>query len=154
MWMIDFVADADLIAASVMGEAMPSTSHVHLTNSSGDGISIVQARILDDSTLVHVPNSDTKTDIPAEQQVVAPMESVSISELENVTCTDDGADNDDEHVTHDQALGILEQKPVQEQQISTDGEGGINVVNNDMQHANVDQEINVSSGGNKNKHGG
>ena len=45
-------------------------------------------------------------------------------ELENVTCTDDGADNDDEHVTHDQALGILEQEPVQEQQISTDGEGG------------------------------
>ena len=52
------------------------------------------------------------------------MESVSISELENVTCTDDGADNDDEHVTIDQALGILEQEPVQEQQISTDGEGG------------------------------
>ena len=37
----DFVADVDLIAASVIGEAMPSTSHVHLTNSSGDGISIV-----------------------------------------------------------------------------------------------------------------
>ena len=88
----------------------------------------------------------------AEQQVVAPMESVSISELENVTCTDDGPDNDDEHVTHDQALGILEQEPVQEQQISTDGEGGINVVNDDMQHANVDQEINVSSGGNKQTH--
>ena len=51
----DFVADADLIAASVMGEAMPSTSHVHLTNSSGDGISIVQAKISDDSTLAHVP---------------------------------------------------------------------------------------------------
>ena len=62
-------------------------------------------------------NSDTKTDIVVEQQVVAPMESVSISELENVTCTDDGADNDDEHVTHDQALGILEQEPVQKQQI-------------------------------------
>ena len=104
----DFVADADLIAASIMGEAMPSTSHVHLTNSSGDGISIVQAKISDDSTLAHVPNSDTKTDIVVEQQVVVPMESVSISELENVTCTDDGADNDDEHVTHDQALGILE----------------------------------------------
>ena len=27
--------------------------------------------------------------------------------------------------------------------------GGINVVNDDMQHANVNQEINVSSGGNK-----
>ena len=53
-----------------------------------------------------------------KQQVIAPMESVSISELENVTCTDDGADNDDEHVTHDQALGILEQEPVQEQHIN------------------------------------
>ena len=41
----DFVADADLIAASVMGEAIPSTSHVHITNSSGDRISIVQAKI-------------------------------------------------------------------------------------------------------------
>ena len=128
----DFVADVDLIAACVMGEAMPSTSHVHLTNSSVDGIFIVQAKILDDSTLAHVANSDTKTDIAAEQQVVAPMESVSISQLENVTCTDDGADNDDEHVTHDQALGILEQEPVQEQQISTNGEGGINVVNDDI----------------------
>ena len=85
----------------------------------------------------------------AEQQVVAPMESVFISELENVTCTDDGVDNDDKHVTHDQALGILEQEPVQELQISTNGEGGINVANDDMQHANVNQEINVSSGGNK-----
>ena len=85
----DFVADADLIAASVMGEAMPSTSHVHLTKSSGYGISIVQAKILDDSTLAHVPNSDMKTDVVAEQ-VVAPMESISINELENVTGTDDG----------------------------------------------------------------
>ena len=97
----DFVADVDLIAASIMGEAMLSTSHVRLMNSSGDEISIVQAKISDDSTLAHVPNSDTKTDIVAEQQVVAPMESVSIGELEHVTCTDDGADNDDEHVTHD-----------------------------------------------------
>ena len=145
----DFVADADLIAASVMGEAMPSTSHDHLMNSSVDGISIFQTKILDDSTLADVANSDTKTDIVVEQQVVAPMESVSINELENVTCTDDGADNDDEHVTHDQALGILEEEPVQEQQISTNGEGGINVFNDDMQHANVDQEINVSSDGNK-----
>ena len=104
----DFIADVDPIAASIMGEAMPSTSHVHITNSSGDGISIVQAKISDHSTLTHVPNNDTKTDTMAEQQVVAPMESVSISELENVTCTDDGADNDDKHVTHDQALGILE----------------------------------------------
>ena len=145
----DFVADADLIAASLMGEAMPSTSHVHFMNSSGDGISIVQAEILENSTLEHVPNSDTKTDIMAEQQVFAQMKSVSISELENVTGTDDGGDNDDEHVTHNQALGILEQEPVQEQQISTNGQGGINVVNDDMQHANVNQEINVSSGGNK-----
>ena len=144
----DFVADTDLIAASVKGEAKPSTSHDHLMNSSVDGISIVQTKISDDSILAHVANSDTKTDIMMEQQVVAPMESVSISELENVTCTDDGADNnDDEHVTHDQALGILEEEPVQEQQISTDGERGINVVNDDMQHANVNQEINVSSGG-------
>ena len=74
----DFVADADLIAASVMGEAMPSTSHVHLMNSSGDGISIVQAKILDDSTFASVHNSDTKTDITAEQQVVSPMESVPL----------------------------------------------------------------------------
>ena len=110
----DFVADADLITASVMGEAMPSTSHDHLTNSSVDGISIVQTITSDDSTLAYVANSDTKTDIMVEQQVVAPMESVSISELENVTCTDDGAYNDDEHVTHDQALGILEEEPVQE----------------------------------------
>ena len=95
--------------------------------------------------MAYVANSDTKTDIVAEQQVAAPMESVSISELENVTCTDDGADND-------QALGILEQEPVQEQQISTGSEGGINVVNDDMQHANVNQEINVSSGGNKQTH--
>ena len=145
----DFVVDANLIAASVMGEAMPSTSHVHLMNSSVDGISIVQAKISDDSTLAHVVNSDTKTDIVAEQQVVAPIQSVSTSELENVTCIDDGADNDGEHVTHDQALGILEQEPVQEQQISTGGEGGINVVNDVMQHANVNQEINVSSSGNK-----
>ena len=102
--------------------------------------------------MAHVPNSDTKTDIVAEQQVVAPMESVSISELENVTCTDDGADNDDKHVTPDQALGILKQEPVQEQQVSTNGEGGINVVSDDMQQANVNQEINVSSGGNKQTH--
>ena len=87
-----------------------------------------------------------------EKQVVAPIESVSISELENVTCTDDGADNDDKYVSHDQALCMLEQKPVQEQQISTNGEGGINVVNDDMQHANVNQEINVSSGWNKQTH--
>ena len=125
----DFVADADLLAASVMCEAIPSTS-AH------------------DSTLVCISNCDTKTDIAEEQQVVAPMESVSISELENVTGTIDGANNDDEHVTHDQALGILEQKPVEEQQISIDAEGGINV-NNDLQHANVDEEINVSSGQNK-----
>ena len=84
----------------------------------------------------------------AEQQVVAPIESVSNSELENVTCTGDGADND-EHVTHDQALSILEEEPGQEQQISTDSEGGINVVNDDMQHGNIDQEITVLSGGNK-----
>ena len=83
------------------------------------------------------------------EQVVAPMQSVSISELEHVTCADDGADNDDEHVTHDQALDVLEQEPVQEQQILTNGEGGISVVNDDMQHANANQEINVSSHGNK-----
>ena len=77
------------------------------------------------------------------------MESVSTSELENVIGTGDGGGNDDEHVTHDQAFGILEQEPVQEQQISTDAKGGINVVNDNMQHANVDQEINVSSGQNK-----
>ena len=126
----DFVADADLIAASVMAEAMPST-------------------LAHDSTLACVHNSDTKTDIAEEQQVSVPMELVSISELENVTGTSDGGDNDDEQVTHDQALGILEQEPVQEQQISIDDKGGINVVNDDMQHANVDEEINVSSGQNK-----
>ena len=60
-------------------------------------------------------------------------------------------DNDNEHVTHDQVLGILEQEPVQEQQISIDAEGGINVINDDKQHANVDQEITVSSGQNKEK---
>ena len=105
----DFVADADLIAASVVCEAIPSTS-AH------------------DSTLACVDNCDMKTDITEEQQVVAPMESVSISELENVTGTSDGADND-EHVTHDQALGILEQEPVEEQHTSIDAEGGINAVN-------------------------
>ena len=94
-------------------------------------------------------NCDTKTEITEEQQVVAPMQSVSVSELENVTATSDGADNDDEHVTHDQALGILEQEPVEEQHISINPEGGINVVNDDMQHANIDEEINVSSGQNK-----
>ena len=96
-----------------------------------------------------VHNSDTKTDITEEQQVSAQMELVSISELENVTGTSDSGDNDDEQVTHDQVLGILEREPVQEQQISIDAEGGINVVNDDMQHANVDEEINVSSGWNK-----
>ena len=125
----DFVADADIMAASVMAEAMPSTS-AH------------------DSTLAHVHNSDTKTDI-TEEQVSALMKLVSISELENVTGTSDGGDNDDEQVTHDQALGILEWEPVQEQQISINDEGGINVVNDDIQHANVDEEINVSSGWNK-----
>ena len=57
----DFVADADLIAASVLCEAIPSTSALY-------------------STLACVDNCDTKTDIAEEQQVVAPMESVSISE--------------------------------------------------------------------------
>ena len=52
------------------------------------------------------------------------MELVSISELENVTSTSDGRDNDNEQVTHDQALGILEQEPVQEQQILINDEGG------------------------------
>ena len=40
--------------------------------------------------MVSVHNSDTKTDITAEQQVVSPMKSVSISELENVTGTGGG----------------------------------------------------------------
>ena len=115
----DFVGDADLIAASIIGEAIPSTS-AH------------------DSTFACVGNPDTKTDIAEKQQAIAPTESVSISELENVTCTSDGGDNGDEHVTHEQPLGILEQEPVEEQQIPIDAEGGINVVNDEMQHANVD----------------
>ena len=86
----DFVGDADLIAASIIGEAIPSTS-AH------------------DSTFVCVDNSDTKTDIAEKQKAIAPTESVSISELENVTGTRGGGDNDDEH-----ALGILEQEPVEE----------------------------------------
>ena len=61
----------------------------------------------------------------------------------------DGRDNDDEYVTHEQALGILEQEPVEEQQMQINAEGGINVVNDDMQHANVDEETNVSIGWNK-----
>ena len=72
--------------------------------------------------------------------------------MKNVTGTSDGGDNDDEHVTHEQALGILEQEPVEEQQIPIDAEGGINVVNDDMQHANVDEETNVSFGRNKETH--
>ena len=69
--------------------------------------------------------------------------------MQNVTCTSDGGDNDDEHVTHEQALGILEQEPVEEQQMPIDAEGGINVVSDDMQHANVDEETSVSIGRNK-----
>ena len=65
-----------------------------------------------------------KTDIAEKQQAIAPTESVSISELENVTGTSDGGDNDDEHVTHEQTLGILEQEPVEEQQITIYAEGG------------------------------
>ena len=82
----DFVGDADLIAASIIGEAILSTS-AH------------------DSTFVCVDNYDTKTDIAEKKQAIVPTESVSISELENVTGTRDGGDNDDEH-----ALGILEQE--------------------------------------------
>ena len=192
----DFVADADLIAASVMGEAMPSTlahdstlAHVHnsdtktdiaeeqqvstpielvsisklenITGTSDGGdnddeqvthdqvLHILEWEQVQDSTLARVHNSDTKTDIAKEQQVSAPMELVSISELENATGTSDGGDNDDEQVTHDQVLGILEWEPVQEQQISINAEGAISVVNDDMQHANVDEEINVSYGWNK-----
>ena len=129
----DFVGDADLIAASIIGEAIPSTSG-------------------HDSTFACVDNPDTKTDIAEKQQVIAPTEPVSISELENVTCTSDGGDNDEEHVTHEQALGILKQEPVEEQQILINAEGGINVVNDDMQHANVDEETNVSIGQNKETH--
>ena len=105
-----------------------------------------------DSTFVCVDNPDTKTDIAEKQQAIAPTESVSISELENVACTSDGGDNDDEHVTHEQALGILEQEPVEEQKIPNNAEGGINVVNDNMQHANVDEETNVSIGQNKETH--
>ena len=76
----DSVADADLIAASVMGEAMPSTSYVHLMNSSGDGISIVQAKMSDDSTLAHVPNSDTKTACP-RCRIKLPLSSVAINSM-------------------------------------------------------------------------
>ena len=76
----DFVGDADLIAAPIIGEAIPSTSG-------------------HDSTFVCADNPDTKTGIAEKQQVIAPTEPVSISELENVTCTSDGGDNDDEHVT-------------------------------------------------------
>ena len=126
----DFVGDADLTAASIIGEAIPSTSG-------------------HDSTFACVDNPDTKTDIAEKQQVIALTGPVSISELENVTCTSDGGDNDDEHITHEQALGILEQELVEEQQMPIDAEGGINVVNDDMQHANVDEEINVSIGQNK-----
>ena len=129
----DFVGDADLIAASIIGEAIPSTSG-------------------HESTFACVDNPDTKTDIAEKQQVIAPTEPISISELENVTCNSDGGDNDDEHVTHEQTLGILEQEPVEEQQIPIDAEGGINVVNDNMQHANVDQETNVSIGQNKETH--
>ena len=64
----DFVGDADLIAASIIGEAIPSTSG-------------------HDSTFACVDNPNTKTDIAEKQQVIAPTEPVSISELENVTCT-------------------------------------------------------------------
>ena len=126
----DCVGDADLIAASIIGKAIPSTSG-------------------HDSTFVCVDNPDTKNDIAEKQQVIAPTEPVSISELENVTCTSDGGDNDDEHVTHEQALGMLEQEPVEEQQNPINAERGINVVNDDMQHANVDEETNVSIGQNK-----
>ena len=169
----EFVADVDLIAASVIDETVPPTSHAHLMNNSDDTISIVQDEIPDDSTLVHNPNSDIKSDITGEEQVVAPMGSVSINELQNVTGCDDDGDNNDEHVTHDQAIDILEQEPVPEQQISTNAEGdkhvtheqaidtlewkpvpkqqistnaegGIDVVNDNMEHANVDQEMNVS----------
>ena len=126
----DFVGDADLIAASIIEEANPSTSG-------------------HDSTFVCVDNPDTKTDIAEKQQVISPTEPVSICELENVTCTSDGGDNVDEHVIHEQALGILEQEPVEEQQMPINAEEGINVVNDDMQYANVDEETNVSIGQNK-----
>ena len=169
----DFVADADLIAASVIDETIPSTSYAHLTNTSGDAISTVQDEIPDDSTLVHDPNSDIKNNITGEEQVVASMVSVSINELQNVTGHDDDGDNDDEQVTHDQAIDILEWGPVPEQQISTNAEGDenvthdqvidilewepvpkqqistntegqIDVLNDNMEHANIDQEMNVS----------
>ena len=176
----DFVADADLIAASVIDETMPSTPHVHLMNTSGDAISIVQDGIPDDSTLVHDPNDDIKKkDITGEERVVAPMGSVSNNELQNVTGHDDDGDNDDEHVTHDQAIDmlewelvpeqqistntegdehvthdqaidILEWEPVPKQQISTNAEGGIDVVNDNMEHSNVDQEMNISCSENTN----
>ena len=101
-----------------------------------------------DSTFACVDNPDTKSDI-AEKQVIAATEPIFISELENVTCASDGGDNDDEHVTHEQALGILEQEPVEEQQMPINAEVGINVLNDDMQHGNVDEEKNVSIGWSK-----
>ena len=109
------------------------------------------------------------------------MGSVSINELQNVTGHDDDGDNNDEHVTHDQTIDILEQEPVPEQQISTNAEGdkhvthdqaidilewepvpeqqistnaegGLDVVNDNMEHANVDQEMNVSCSENTETH--
>ena len=72
--------------------------------------------------------------------------------MENIRGISDGGDNDDEHVTHEQVLGILKQEPVEEQQISINAEGGINVVKDDMQHVNVDEETNVSFVRNKETH--
>ena len=46
-------------------------------------------------------------------------------------------------------LVYLNRNQFQKQQISNNAEGGINVVNDHMQHANVNQEINVSSAGNR-----
>ena len=80
------------------------------------------------------------------------MGSVSINELQNVTGHDDDGDNNDEHVIDDQATDILEWEPVPEQQISTNAEGGIDVVNDNMEHANVDQEMNVSCSENTETH--
>ena len=80
------------------------------------------------------------------------MGSVSINELQSVTGHDDDGDNDDEHVTHDQAIDILEREPVPKQQILTNAEGGIDVLNDNMEHANVDQEMNASCSENTETH--
>ena len=76
----DFVADADLIAASVMGEAIPSTSHVHT-------ITIVQVmgyllfKLKYQMTAHWHMFPIVGTNIAVEQQVVTSMESVSIGEF-------------------------------------------------------------------------